>query len=168
MPTLSLTNFNSGDVLTAEALNANNDQIETLINTTKLDTSNLQQNKAMVAYPFYFASLDTATHTIRIRNNFVMHLTQLDFSIGSNSGSSSFELDLKYASDFSSIPSAASIISGGGPISRSSGYWSQTGFTQTEFPVGSYLILELERATGGTSTASDITIILTVKTLLQA
>ena len=170
MPSISLNTYSSGAVLTADQLNADNRAIETKING-QIDVDNLVEKYAIVAYPFYFTQISTETRKFKVRINTDSIITKLDFSIVNNTASDNLQLTVKKSDDFSSIGSAATILTDtltGNATSHGSGVThGPSSFTSSNLSTDNYVVFELVRV-GSSSTFSDINVTLTIKTLLQA
>tara|TARA_B100000519_G_scaffold189528_1_gene188113 strand:- start:124 stop:621 length:498 start_codon:yes stop_codon:yes gene_type:complete len=160
MSTFDLVTFNSGDVLTAANLNTAFQNIKTLVDTTKLDPANLSKPNSIIAYPFYFPLVDSTTlkPMIKVPSTGIT-IIGFEFSIVSKSNTDIFGAMLKHGptatGTFTEVLSVTQLLSAAGSVTYSG--------TFTPATVNSgFLQLDVSRL-AGSGTASDVTVVVTVK-----
>ena len=172
---LGLNNYSTGDVLTADQLNADNTAIQNKFDS--LGVNDLAEKYAIVAYPFYFPEIATTdTRQFKIRINTDSIITKLDFSVVSRSGGSdNLTLIVQKADDHTTFASATQIFTDTETLF--SGYGGMSTFSASSFLAGSenlstnnYVVFTLgsDGSNGSITTFKNINVTLTIKTLLQA
>jgi hypothetical protein len=156
MATITFYNWTTGETLDAADLNGNFAAIKTLIETDKLDLTNLNKTKAINTIPFYFDSLSgsaTAVCNVRVPAGLTYEFVDLSLSIDSGGASSVISVDFK---DNAGDSLLSSLLTQTGPGEN---------FVSTfESPSGSDGdVLSLELTHSGSGSSDDVTVILTVK-----
>tara|TARA_R100000773_G_scaffold39779_1_gene35408 strand:- start:16921 stop:17451 length:531 start_codon:yes stop_codon:yes gene_type:complete len=174
---LSLNNYTTGDVLTADQLNADNTAIKNKFDN--LGVNDLAEKYVLIAYPFFFQQISSETPRFIVRINTESIITKIDFHVNDrDTGSDLLNLTVKTASSFSetAFTNATQIhslnVTGEAVAVAGSGHTDSAveldaGESAANLAANSFVIFNLQR-TGSTSTFSNINVTLTIKTLLQA
>lgn len=160
MATLTYTKtWADGDVLTHTDLNANFDDIKDLIETTKLDNDNLSTPYAIVSFPFFVDTINGSTEInakVKVPTGHTYQFVDFQFSIGSLSGSGTFEADL----DVDGSTALSSVLS------RTSAGTSATEPSEITSATASDIITVSVSRASGSGSATDVTAVLIAKSFL--
>lgn len=163
MATLSIPyTFTNGEVIDADEMNDNFDEIANFLNVEKLDPANLKKSEALITFPFYISDVSGSTVSkpkIRVPAGHDYYFVDVSFMVDSISGSGTFSADLIEESGSTSLLT-------GGAIDRTTAGSSFVTSFESDFASGGDVMRFEVSKTSGSGSASDVTVILTVKATL--